>query len=87
MKYGVFHREDGPAIICGLSQKWFNNGLLHRIDGPAIIQGDHVEYWLNGEKFSAEAYQCATFILYKQRVNYDKTNNELLPLRHGESTI
>lgn len=51
-RYGVLHRDDGPAIIkAGGGEFWYYQfGKLHREDGPAVIRADGMkEYWLNGE--------------------------------------
>ena len=48
---GLFHRENGPAIVDitnGL--QWYRNGFLHRDNGPAVIEFEtddtpYVEKW------------------------------------------
>ena len=45
-KDGLFHREDGPAIIwTNGSKEWFFCGQLHREDGPAIEQANGSRQW------------------------------------------
>ena len=44
----ALHREDGPAIVTTLYEKWYIHGKLHREDGPAIRRADgYCEWWLN----------------------------------------
>ena len=55
-KYGVLHRDDGPAIeFFDGAKYYYRNGNLHRDDGPAIMgpQGQR-EYWLFGKVASIE---------------------------------
>jgi len=49
---GVYHQEDGPAIIYQNGVKeWYQNGLKHREDGPAAIFPNGPKYWYqNGKK-------------------------------------
>jgi len=62
---GLFHREDGAALITttplmgpGLTwpptdsglTAWYIHGKLHREDGPAIESPDYNAWFLNGEK-------------------------------------
>ena len=60
---GLYHREDGPAIIMTddvngrvMLEYWFLNGKRHRVDGPAVVQYSYLwskkqpvleEYWIN----------------------------------------
>jgi hypothetical protein len=55
-KDGMFHREDGHAIIESGGREWYLNGLLHREDGPAVENTNGTkEWWLNDvEIFSNE---------------------------------
>ena len=53
-KEGLYHREDGPAIIGGKfgdEKYWYFNGKLHREDGPAVIEhgGNNKEYYKHGK--------------------------------------
>jgi hypothetical protein len=44
--FGQFHREDGPAEICGDgTEYWYQNGKLFREDGPCIIYPDGSVIW------------------------------------------
>lgn len=61
---GLFHCEDGPAIIMKdaitgrvMREHWYLNGIRHRKDGPAVVQYSYLwskkhpvleEYWVNG---------------------------------------
>jgi hypothetical protein len=47
---GKFHRDedDGPAIIQGALQGWYQRGLLHRSNGPAVINGNHRKWYQHG---------------------------------------
>lgn len=38
-RYGVKHRDDGPAVFDNVTKKtmWYNFGMIHREDGPAVI--------------------------------------------------
>lgn len=49
---GIFHREDGPAVIHPDGTKqWYLNGEIHRDDGPAFESpnGDK-EWWKHGNR-------------------------------------
>ena len=51
LKDGVYHREDGPALIMPDGQKeWYINGDLHRWKAPAIITADGKEFWFQHGK-------------------------------------
>jgi len=51
VKDGLWHREDGPAIIYPDGKKeWRQNGEYHRLDGPAIIYKDGTQEWLQKGK-------------------------------------
>ena len=45
-KDGLYHREDGPAIIRDDCVRYMMYGKRHRVNGPAIIYKEHVEYWI-----------------------------------------
>lgn len=64
---GIYHREDGPAVIKTDGYKsWWINGLLHREDGPAKIYSDgDVEYWLKGKRYSKEDWDV---VVLKKRL-------------------
>lgn len=51
---GLYHREDGPAIIENDGSKFYYiHGLLHRDNGPAIVFANgKKEFWLNGIKLT-----------------------------------
>lgn len=55
-KFGLVHREDGPAIIeifpnGSYFEAWYFNDRLQRYGGPAITHADkNVEYWVHGEQ-------------------------------------
>ena len=50
-KNGVFHRDDGPAVIYSSGSKaWYKYGKLHRDDGPAIIDIDSYRAWYKNGK-------------------------------------
>lgn len=49
-KYGLFHRDNDPAVQLDNGTKiWFINGLRHRENQPAVIlyNGDK-QWWYNG---------------------------------------
>ena len=48
---GVYHREDGPAIITPDAKEWWYRGIRHRIVGPAIeyTNGDR-EWFVDGKR-------------------------------------
>ena len=48
-KDGLFHRDDGPALIRPDGSKyWYLDGKSHREDGPAIeLAGGSKSWWLN----------------------------------------
>lgn len=47
---GLFHNDNGPAVIYSDGTKrFYNKGLLHNSTGPAIENPDKtVSYWLYG---------------------------------------
>jgi len=52
---GVYHREDGPAIIRSNGNKyWMYNGKYHREDGPAIEfpAQNYYKFYLHGKEMS-----------------------------------
>jgi hypothetical protein len=51
---GLYHREDGPAVIYPSGTMiWYRHGILHCETGPAWcwMNGD-VEWWLNGIEYT-----------------------------------
>lgn len=49
---GMYHREDGPAIIrADGTQFWYLNGQIHREGGPAIIMTGGTQFWYLKGKF------------------------------------
>lgn len=52
-KFGVLHREDGPAIIHPDGYKaWYRYGKRHREDGPAVEHPNgEKQWWLKDERF------------------------------------
>ncbi len=52
-KDGLFHREDGPAVIhANGTKEWYINGNRHREDGPAVIHAIGTkEWWVNGIQY------------------------------------
>jgi hypothetical protein len=47
---GKRHRLDGPAVVVGGTEAWWQNGERHRDDGPAVTRPDgHQEWWQYGE--------------------------------------
>lgn len=57
--FGVYHREDGPAIELSDGTKyWYINGELHRENGPAIERADGYTTWhLDGYMYTKEEYK------------------------------
>jgi hypothetical protein len=48
---GIYHREDGPAVIYSSgSQWWYKNNERHREDGPAIISQNGSQCWYKNDK-------------------------------------
>jgi len=48
---GVYHREDGPAIVYSTGEKyWYFNGEYHREDGPAVINNSTKEWYKHGQR-------------------------------------
>jgi hypothetical protein len=49
---GLFHRDDGPALVHpDGAQYWCQNGLFHRDDGPAVVHPDgRQEWWRAGRR-------------------------------------
>ena len=47
---GIYHREDGPALIRSNGYKvWYVHGVPHRLDGPAVIFPEGIKEWnING---------------------------------------
>jgi len=50
--YFIYHREDGPALICSDGEMhWYINDRLHREDGPAVINDSYgIEDWYHYDK-------------------------------------
>ena len=79
---GVLHNEHGPAQVVyagdGIEEQslwqasfFYKYGVLHRDNGPAVMRTRaEVEYWLNGEQYTALKFSEATgvelAILYDQ---------------------
>lgn len=64
---GVFHREDGPALMRGdWKEEWYLDGRRHRLDGPAILYHDldpreYNVWWVHGRRISSlKDYQKKT---------------------------
>jgi hypothetical protein len=51
MKGGLFHREEGPAVIEPNVKQWIQNGIYHSDNGPAIMNKETKEcsYWIDGK--------------------------------------
>ena len=59
-RYGLLHREDGPAIeYLNGTKRWYVNGLRHRIDGPAVIKSDGTKQWF----LANVEYTCVEWML------------------------
>ena len=66
MKAGVFHRLDGPALICfhqdgSLHHKaWYLDGVLHCENGPAKVfyhedgSVSFESWWMNGKELGKD---------------------------------
>lgn len=49
IKYGLLHRQNGPAVITSHEVEYWRHGLLHRTGGPAILRSNgEEEYWDKG---------------------------------------
>lgn len=47
---GLWHREDGPAVIDAEGTKmWFRHGERHREDGPAQEYADGSRHWFQND--------------------------------------
>ena len=47
---GMYHKEDGPAVITdgGMTKEWWIKDMRHREDGPAIEKWNGTkEWWFN----------------------------------------
>ena len=57
-RYGVLHRDGGPAVIRpalgGIEFWWYQFGKEHRDDGPAIIRADGSTQWFRDGKCHRE---------------------------------
>jgi hypothetical protein len=52
---GVYHREDGPAVIHPNGyEEWWLHGLLNKVGGPAIDSPNRKEWWINGQLIKVE---------------------------------
>lgn len=50
IKYGLLHRQNGPAVVTPHEVEYWRHGLLHRNGGPAIMRSNgEEEYWDKGE--------------------------------------
>lgn len=48
---GMFHREDGPAVIhADGTEYWYRNGKLYRENGPSIVDIYGSKYWYLNNK-------------------------------------
>jgi hypothetical protein len=48
---GLYHREDGPAMLRYGKFEWRMHGSIHRNDGPAVIWPDGTqEWWISGKR-------------------------------------
>jgi len=78
----VFHRVEGPAIICDNGrQQWFLNGNCHRIGGPCIIDpNDQLNpeiYYIHGEPMSKQKYWNHPLVVeYKLKMIMDLQNEQ-----------
>lgn len=75
---GLWHREDGPAIIFDEgSRHWFKNGMSHRIGGPAIENTDSdCCYAINDHWW----WNCDVDAYYNQPENLEYKLNQILSL-------
>lgn len=54
-RYGVLHRDNGPAVEYPSGEQWwFQFGKEHREDGPAIIRPDGSKEWFRDGKCHRE---------------------------------
>jgi len=50
---GLYHREDGPAVVDAAGTKaWYVDGKRHRVDGPAIEWADGKKSWYCNYRYS-----------------------------------
>ena len=58
-KDGMYHREDGPAVIHADGwMGWWLNGQHHREDGPAAIwPNGFQEWWYKGKRLSCQSQE------------------------------
>ena len=62
-KDGVFHREDGPAVIYpDGSKSWYLNGVLHNEKGPALIDSSGGFWALHGIECTEEEVQKIDYL-------------------------
>lgn len=74
-KNGVFHREDGPAIIFpDGSEMYYQNGLLHRGNGePAIVLANGTKSWYVRGECKYTSYSNNQILRYLEE--YDGIGN------------
>ena len=65
-KDSKMHRDNGPAIIEGNYQIWYQNGKYHREDGPAIISSYNIIWYIEGVYYNEFDY------LAKQEHDHEK---------------
>jgi hypothetical protein len=54
-RYGVLHRDHGPAVMRPNGENWwYQFGKEHREDGPAIVRADGSKEWLRNGKHHRE---------------------------------
>lgn len=62
-KCGLFHREDGPALIYETGTKyWFKHGKRHREGGPAVEFHNGTNKWfLEDKEYTEQDYKQLLF--------------------------
>ena len=73
---GLFHREDGPAIISENGDKsFFIKGLRHREDGPAFEGVKGAKMWCyRGELYGKSTdFNCKTWTKFAQALKYKES--------------
>jgi hypothetical protein len=85
---GLFHREDGPAIVyADGSQFWYLNGKCHRVDGPAAITASGEKTWyLDGKRVTEQQFKARVKYIPLKSINGSNTIEYKLPngQRHRE---
>lgn len=77
-KFGMRHRDKGPACVSRTSEKWYFYDQLHKEDGPAEkYTSGYIQYHLHGEKFFTQDE-------FNRVLNLEKNMTQITANYHGQ---